>query len=81
LKILKKKKIICLDGLWSLLRCLCSRFSSDERNKMTSQAPCLPILATANFFLFWKVKEELAGLCLTQESFKSALVGDNVLHR
>jgi hypothetical protein len=29
----------------------------------------------------WKVKEELAGLYLTQESLKSALVGGNVLHR
>jgi hypothetical protein len=35
----------------------------------------LPDSATANFFLFRKVKEQLAGLHLTQESHKSVWEG------
>ncbi len=37
--------------------------------------PYLPALAPADFFLFRKVKEELAGLHLTQETLKSACEG------
>ncbi len=32
--------------------------------------PCLPYLALADFFLFPKVKRELAGLTLTMDTFK-----------
>jgi hypothetical protein len=38
-------------------------------------SPYLPDLAPADFFLFRKVKEELAGLHLTQDSLKSAWEG------
>jgi hypothetical protein len=34
-----------------------------------------PDLAPAEFFLFRKVKEQLAGLCLTQESLESVWEG------
>jgi histone-lysine N-methyltransferase SETMAR len=37
--------------------------------------PYSPDLAPADFFLFQKVKEELAGLHLSQESLKSAWEG------
>jgi histone-lysine N-methyltransferase SETMAR len=38
--------------------------------KMIEHPPYLPDLAPADFFLFPKVKKELAGLTLTRESFK-----------
>ncbi len=41
-----------------------------RRVKMIEHPPYLPDLAPTNFFLFLKVKKELAGLTLTRESFK-----------
>jgi hypothetical protein len=41
-----------------------------RRVKMIEHPPYLPDLALADFFLFPKVKKELAGLTLTRESFK-----------
>jgi hypothetical protein len=40
-----------------------------------SPPPYSPDLAPADFFLFQKVKEQLAGLHLTQESLKSVWEG------
>ena len=38
---------------------------------MIQHPPYLPDLAPADFFLFPKVKEQLAGITLTQQSFRS----------
>ena len=38
--------------------------------QLLDQPPYSPDLAPADFFLFKKVKEELAGLTLTQQSLK-----------
>jgi hypothetical protein len=53
----------------------CQELAGRQGHPATAPPPCSPDLAPADFFLFRKVKEELDGLHLSQESFKSAWEG------
>jgi hypothetical protein len=48
---------------------------ASKGEKTVPHSPYLPDLAPADFFLFSRVKEKLAGLTLTQESFKNSWEG------
>jgi hypothetical protein len=51
------------------------KLAGRQGDPAASPPPYLPNLAPADFFLFRKVKEQLAGLHLTQESLKSMCEG------
>jgi hypothetical protein len=62
-----------------LLRCgIFKNWLVAKEIQLLPHAPYLPNLAPADFFLFRKVKEQLAGLHLTQESLKRMCEG--VMH-
>jgi histone-lysine N-methyltransferase SETMAR len=50
-------------------------FLAKERIKLLSHPPYSPDLAPANYFLFPKLKKELAGITMTQEEFKKEWEG------
>jgi hypothetical protein len=50
-------------------------FNGGESVKMICQPSYLLNIASANFFLFWKLKAELADLSLSQSSLKKSLEG------
>jgi hypothetical protein len=59
-----------------LLRCgIFKNWLAAKEIQLLPHPPCPPDLAPADFFLFQKVKEQLAGLHLTQESLRSVWEG------
>jgi len=50
-------------------------FLAKKRIKLLSHPPYLPDLAPADYFLFPKLKKELAGITMTQEKFKKEWEG------
>jgi histone-lysine N-methyltransferase SETMAR len=83
LKVLRKKRPVMAVGEWFLhwdnapvhTAATITDWLAARRIKMIQHLPYLPDLAPANFFLFPKVKKELAGLTLTRESFKKDCEG------
>jgi histone-lysine N-methyltransferase SETMAR len=78
LKVLRKKRPVMAAGEWFLhwdnapvhTAATATDWLAARRVKMIEHPPYSPDLAPADFFLFPKVKKELAGLMLTRESFK-----------
>jgi histone-lysine N-methyltransferase SETMAR len=78
LKVLRKKRPVMAAGEWFLhwdnelvhTAATVTVWLAARRVKMIEHLPYSPDLAPADFFLFPKVKKELAGLTLTRESFK-----------
>ncbi len=76
LKVLRKKRPVMAAGEWFLhwdnvpvyTAATVTDWLAARRVKMIEHPPYLPDLAPADFFLFPKVKKELAGLTLTRES-------------
>ena len=50
-------------------------FLAKKRIKLLSHPPYSPDLAPADYFLFPKLKKELAGITMTQEKFKKEWEG------
>jgi histone-lysine N-methyltransferase SETMAR len=74
-----RQKKVCLRHpyqLAPLLRCkIFKNWLAAKEIQLLPHPPYSPDLAPADFFLFQKVKEQLAGLHLTQESLKSLWEG------
>jgi histone-lysine N-methyltransferase SETMAR len=79
LKVLRKKRPVMAAGEWFLhwdnapvhTAATVTDWLAARRVKLIEHPPYSPDLAPADFFLFPKVKKELAGLTLTRESFKN----------
>ncbi len=83
MKILKKKRPIMAAGDWFLhwdnapiqTTVIVTDWLVARRIQLLMHLPNTPDLTPANFFLFPKVKKELAGLTLTRETFKKEWKG------
>jgi histone-lysine N-methyltransferase SETMAR len=78
LKVLRKKRPVMAEGEWFLhwdnapvhTAATVTDWLAARHVKLIEHPPYSPDLAPADFFLFPKVKKELAGLTLMRESFK-----------
>jgi histone-lysine N-methyltransferase SETMAR len=78
LKVFKQKRLEMATGDWWFhwdkvpvhTAVMVKDLMAARQFKMIEHPPYSPDLAPANFFLFPKVKRELAGLILTKETFK-----------
>jgi hypothetical protein len=75
----RRQKKVCLRHpyqLAPLLRCgIFKNWLASKEIQLLPHSPYSPDLAPVDFFLFQKVKEQLASLHLTQESLKSVWEG------
>jgi histone-lysine N-methyltransferase SETMAR len=83
MKIFKKKRPIMAAADWFLhwdnapvhTAAIVTDWLASRRFQLLEHLPYLPDLAPSDYFLFPKVKKELAGLTLTRETFKKEREG------